>query len=88
MTTLQITDTVVRCVQGPDTLPRRSRRRRPILCVECKWADTPVDKSVRYFRQRFPKCDAWQISATGTKDFVSGDGIRVAPALALLKDLV
>ena len=26
------------------------------LCVECKWADTTVDKSLRYFTQRFPEC--------------------------------
>ncbi len=50
-------------------------RRRPVLCVECKWADTSVDKSLRYFKVRFPDCDAWQISATGTKDFVNPDGI-------------
>ena len=48
---------------------------------------TPVDKSLRYFKVRFPDCDAWQISATGTKDFVNPDGIRVAPALTLLRTL-
>jgi hypothetical protein len=63
-------------------------RRRPLVCVECKWADTPVDKSLRYFRVRFPDCDAWQISATGSKDYVDRDGIRVAPALTLLKTLI
>ena len=63
-------------------------RRRPILCVECKWADVSVDRSLRYFKIRFPDCDAWQISATGTKDHVNADGIRVAPALTLLKTLI
>ena len=62
-------------------------RRRPVLCVECKWADTPVDKSLRYFKVRFPDCDAWQVSATGTRDYVNADGIRVAPALTLLRTL-
>ena len=62
--------------------------RRPVLCVECKWADTPIDKSLRYFKVRFPDCDAWQISATGTKDYANPDGIRVAPALTLLTTLV
>lgn len=62
-------------------------RRQPVLCVECKWADTPVDKSLRYFKVRFPDCDAWQISATGTRDYVNADGIRVAPALTLLRTL-
>ena len=62
--------------------------RRPVRCVECKWADAPIDKSLRYFKKRFPDCDAWQISAAGTKDYVSPEGIRVAPALVLLKTLI
>ena len=62
-------------------------RRRPVLCVECKWADVPIDRSLRYFKARFPDCDAWQLSATGTKDYVNADGIRAAPALALLSTL-
>ncbi|MCY4660026.1 MAG: ATP-binding protein [Acidobacteria bacterium] len=62
--------------------------RQPLRCIECKWADAPVDKSLRYFKVRFPECDAWQISATGTKDYVNPDGIRVAPALTLLGGLV
>ena len=44
-------------------------------------ADAPVDRSLRYFKVRFPDCDAWQISAVGTKDYVNADSIRVAPAL-------
>ena len=63
-------------------------RGRPVRCVECKWADAPVDRSLRYFKVRFPDCDAWQISATGVKDYVNPGGIRAAPALTLLKTLV
>ena len=63
-------------------------QRRPVLCVECKWSDTAADKSLRYFKVRFPDCDAWQISATGTRDYVNSDGIRVAPALTLLRTLI
>lgn len=62
--------------------------RGPQLMVECKWADTEVDRSLKYLRARFPKCDAWQISAIGTKDYVTPDGIRVAPAMQLLRTLV
>ncbi len=62
--------------------------RRPVLCVECKWADGRLDKSLRYFKVRFPECEAWQVSATGTKDYVTPEGIRVAPALELLGRLV
>lgn len=63
-------------------------RRQPVLCVECKWADAPLDKSLRYFKVRFPECEAWQVSAAGTKDYVTPEGIRVAPALELLERLV
>lgn len=63
-------------------------KHKPILIVECKWGDAEIDKSLKYFKSKFPKTEAWQISAVGRKDFVSKEGIRVAPALALLKDWV
>jgi len=63
-------------------------RRQPVPSVECKSADGRLDKSLRYFKVRFPDCEAWQVSATGTKDFVTPEGIRVAPALELLGRLV
>lgn len=61
--------------------------RRPTHLVECKWTDAPVDRGLRYLKLRFPECEAWQISAVGTKDFVSPEGIRVSPALELLRRL-
>jgi hypothetical protein len=33
---------------------------------------------------KYPKADAWQISASGRKNYVTPDGVRVAPALTLL----
>jgi len=62
--------------------------RRPRLIVECKWSDAAPDRSLRYLKARFPDADAWQISAAGTKDYRSPDGIRVAPAVELLRTLV
>lgn len=62
--------------------------RRPIRFVECKWSDAEIDRSLRYLKARFPRCDAWQVSATGKKDFVSPEGIRACPATALLRELV
>ena len=62
--------------------------RHPRLLVECKWGDAEVDRSLRYLKARFPEADAWQISATGTKDYRSPDGVRVAPAVRLLRTLV
>jgi len=61
--------------------------RTPAQLVECKWGDGETDRSLRYLKAKFPHADAWQISATGAKDFVTPEGIRVAPALALLGSL-
>lgn len=60
----------------------------PIIAAECKWSDADVSRGLAYFKERFPKCRAWQISATGNKDYVSKKGIRVAPAVQFLKDLI
>lgn len=62
-------------------------RRQPVLMVECKWGDAPLAPSLRYLKTRFPSCKAWQISAIGTKDYETPEGVRVAPALKLLAQL-
>lgn len=59
-------------------------KRAPRLLVECKWADAEIDRGLRYLHARFPAAEAWQLSATGTRDYVTPDGIRAAPALRLL----
>lgn len=63
-------------------------RRKPILAVECKLGDDELGRGLRYFKERFPSCEAWQLSLEGKKDYVGEHGIRVAPALALLTKLV
>jgi predicted AAA+ superfamily ATPase len=62
-------------------------RGTPILLVEAKLSDGPVDRSLRYLKLRFPDAEAWQVSARGENDHVNRDGIRVAPALRLLGGL-
>lgn len=62
--------------------------RRLRTVVECKWDDAEVDRGLRYLKARFREAAAWQISAAGTKDYVTPDGIRVCPALVFLKTLV
>lgn len=62
--------------------------RRPALLVECKWADAEIDRGLRYLKARFPAARAWQVSAVGSKDYQSPDGVRVAPAVRLLATLV
>lgn len=58
--------------------------RAALMLVEAKWGDEAPDRSLRYLKARFPDAEAWQVSATGRKDYATPEGIRVAPALALL----
>ncbi|MGB8296601.1 MAG: ATP-binding protein [Polyangia bacterium] len=58
------------------------------LLVECKWGDDDIARGLSYMKARFAAADAWQISATGKKDYVTPEGIRVAPALAFLRGLI
>lgn len=62
--------------------------RKPILLVECKLNDVPPDRGLRYLKTRFPDANAWQVSALGTKDFLTPEGIRVAPGAEFLRGLV
>jgi predicted AAA+ superfamily ATPase len=59
----------------------------PVLLVECKSSDRELSPSLRYLKARFPAAHAWQVSATGQRDYATREGIRVAPALALLATL-
>lgn len=61
--------------------------RRPILFVEAKLGDDAPSKGLHYLRAKFPTAASWQVSLDGKKDYVTADGIRVAPATALLADL-
>lgn len=61
---------------------------KPLLFVECKWADDEVNKTLIYLKRKFPQADAWQIHATGNRDYQTKEGIRVAPALLFLQGLI
>lgn len=64
------------------------RDKTPVLFLECKWADAPVSPALKYLKIRFPDCEALQISATGKKDFVTAEGMRVCPAKTFLGQLI
>lgn len=61
---------------------------KPLQFIECKWSEGRPDRSLRYLVARFPDVDAWQVSATGTRDAVSAEGIRLAPAWRFMQTLV
>jgi predicted AAA+ superfamily ATPase len=60
----------------------------PTTLIKCCWDDTQIATSLKYLKTRFPSCDAWQISATGKKNYVSDLGIRVCPAPVFLGRLI
>ncbi len=61
--------------------------KEPIQFIECKWNDDQIGKGLKYLKERFPKCEAWQISCRGKKDYVSGENVNVAPAPTFLTRL-
>jgi predicted AAA+ superfamily ATPase len=65
-----------------------TERGNPFLLVECKWGDGDLDRNLKYLKGKFPEAEAWQISAVGEKDYVSPEGIRAAPGLRLLENLI
>ncbi|NRF66992.1 ATP-binding protein [Aquincola sp. S2] len=65
-----------------------TERRQPIAMVECKLGDDVVSPGLRYLKARFPDVIAWQVSAHGVRDYLSVEGVRVAPAVRLLRELV
>ncbi|HCU24276.1 MAG TPA: AAA family ATPase [Deltaproteobacteria bacterium] len=65
-----------------------TQKKRPLWAIECKSNDTELHRGLKYFKERFPACEAWQLTAAGKKDYVSGEGIRVCPARIFLERLV
>lgn len=63
-------------------------RLKPILLVEAKLVDAPVERGLYYLRHKYPDVEAWQISAAGKKDYQTGEGIRGTPALEFLQHLI
>ena len=61
---------------------------KPVLFVECKWSDENISKSLVYLKRKYLNVPAWQIHAAGTRDYQGIEGIRVAPALTFLKELI
>jgi hypothetical protein len=60
-----------------------TERGLPITLIECKWADADVDGGLRYLHAKFPAAQAWQISATGHKNYQPAKGHRVGAGSAM-----
>ena len=63
-------------------------RRRPILMVEAKASSGPVSPALRYLKQRFPSCQAFQVHLHGSSESVTTDKIHLWTARRFLATLV
>ena len=63
-------------------------RNEPVMLVEVKSSDRDISKSLIYLNRKFPSVPAYQISVSGEKDYLSGDGIRVLPAVEFLQPFI
>ncbi len=63
-------------------------KRKPTCFIEAKLSDEEISPSLKYLSNKYPKLPAWQIHFRGKKNYQSKEGIRVAPAIEFLKDLV
>lgn len=61
---------------------------KPLMFIEAKANDKDISKHLKYLKAKFPDVDTFQVSARGTKDYISAEGIRVIPALKFLVDFV
>jgi predicted AAA+ superfamily ATPase len=64
------------------------QKRKPILMVEAKLGDAPIQPALLKLKALFPDTPAWQVHLRGKKDYRSPEGIRVSPALPLLESLI
>lgn len=60
----------------------------PVQFIEVKWKEDQVSKGLKYLKKKFPETEAFQLSAIGTKDYLTLDGIRVLPAIRFLSRLI
>jgi len=63
-------------------------RRQPILMVEAKLTAGPVSPALRYLKERFPACDAYQVHLRGERESVTAEQIHLWTTARFLATLV
>ena len=59
---------------------------QPICAIECKLRFRGISKNLKYFKSKFPECDAVQVHQYDLQEFISKDGIYVIRWRSLLLD--
>jgi predicted AAA+ superfamily ATPase len=61
---------------------------KPQMFIECKWAESSTSPHLHYLRKKFPEADYYQVSATGSKQYLDRHSITHLPAIEFLQQLV
>lgn len=59
---------------------------QPVCAIECKLRYRGISKNLKYFKSKFPDCDAVQVHQLDIQEFVSKEGIHVIEWKRLLLD--
>lgn len=62
--------------------------KHPLRAIECKLNDEAPSPFLRRFAKLFPKCETFQVTLSGKKDFQTAEGVRVCSAQVLLGQLI
>lgn len=62
--------------------------RKPILMVEAKASASPATRPLRYLKQRFPSCEAFQVHLRGATESLTDENIHLWSAARFLRTLV
>ena len=61
---------------------------KPEMFVECKWNDTSTSPHLHYLQKKFPAAQYYQVSATGSREYITKQKIVHMPAITFLRNLV
>ncbi len=57
---------------------------QPVCAIECKLRYRGISKNLKYFKSKFPECDAVQVHQYDLQEFISKEGIHVIRWRSLL----
>jgi predicted AAA+ superfamily ATPase len=62
--------------------------KKPKIAIEVKNEETDISPSLIYFKNKFPECEAIQLTTSKDKEYVSDKGIRLVSVRSYLSSLI
>ncbi len=75
-----------RDVEGREVDLIITENNQPVCAIECKLRFRDISKNLKYFKSKFPECDAVQVHLHPLQEFISKDGIHAIGWRNLLLD--